>query len=185
MATITITGIVKNSENQPIQGVTVTLGQDNTQTTDENGAYSISTSAEGVDEISFEKEGYKTLTGTITGEGTVGEANVTLLASGSESNYDELTIELGAAQEGEDQQGDDEPGSGEGGDQPAGGDDTVVTEEVNDFFARNEVFVEDYFPPVFNNALTPEMFPYNSEDLIGLPRVEETATTTEETNTQN
>lgn len=40
---------------------------------------------------------------------------------------------------------------------------------VNDFFATSKVFVEDYFPVDMLNALEPDKFPYNAEDLVGLP----------------
>lgn len=46
---------------------------------------------------------------------------------------------------------------------------TVETVEVNDFFATPEVFVEDYFPVDMLNAQDPDKFPYNAEDLVGLP----------------
>lgn len=46
---------------------------------------------------------------------------------------------------------------------------TPETVEVNDFFATPEVFVEDYFPVDMLNAQDPDKFPYNAEDLVGLP----------------
>lgn len=41
--------------------------------------------------------------------------------------------------------------------------------KVNDFFATPEVFVEDYFPVDMLNASDMDKFPYNAEDLVGLP----------------
>ena len=40
---------------------------------------------------------------------------------------------------------------------------------VNDFFASTEVFLEDYFPVDMLNAEDYDTFPYNAEDLVGLP----------------
>jgi len=46
---------------------------------------------------------------------------------------------------------------------------TEETKVINDFFATPEVFVEDYFPVDMLNASDMDKFPYNAEDLVGLP----------------